>query len=95
MKTVQALAFIANILLLLCIDFYLWTVSWCWGFGGLLGIVGFFIGFSISAGMTLAPRDYWRNSSYAIFRKKLAYGNSIAGSTTVITSFILMALEML
>lgn len=91
MKVVQAIVFVANILFLLVVDAYLWTVSWCWGLGCIIGIVGFFIGYSLSGGMTLAPRDYWRNSQYAVFKKKLAYGNSIAGVTAVIASLVLMA----
>ena len=91
MKVIQAIVFVANVLLLLIADAFLWTISWRWGLGGIIGIVGFFIGYSLSGGMTLAPRDYWRNSQYAVFKKKLAYGNSIAGVTAVIASLVLMA----
>jgi hypothetical protein len=94
MKVIQAIVFVANVLLLLIADAFLWTISWRWGLGGIIGIVGFFIGYSLSGGMTLAPRDYWRNSKYAIFKKKLAYGNSIAGATAVIASFVLMVFDV-
>ena len=92
MKFIQAIVFCGNIFILLGINIYLWTLSWCCGVGGLIGIVGFFIGYSISDGMTIAPRDYWRLPKYEVFKKKLAYGNSIAGGTTVIASFVVYAI---
>lgn len=95
MRLVKAIVFVSNLLGLLIINIYLWTVAWSWGLGGLIGIVGFFVGYKLSDGMTIVPRDYWRNSSYEIFKKKLAYGNSIAAATGVIASFILMALDAL
>jgi len=76
-------------LVLLGINIYLWTVSWIVGLGGLVGIVGFFVGYSISDGMTIATRDYWRFPKFDIFKKKIAYGNSIAGGTTVVASVII------
>ena len=90
MRLIKIIVFFSNILLLFVINIYLWTVSWCWGLGGVIGIVGFFVGYRISGGMTLAPRDYWRDPEYKIFRRKIAYGNTIAGSVAVISSFIIM-----
>lgn len=95
MKFIYIIAFLINILIIIAIDLYLWKASWCWGAGGLIGLAGFFVAFRISRDMVLAPRDYWRNSQYSIFKKKIAYGNTIAALTTVIASFVFMALDQL
>ena len=84
-----------NVMMLSAICLYLWTVSWCWGLGGIAGIIGFFIGYWISPAMTIARRDYWRLPEYAVFKKKIAYANTIAGTTIVTASFITMGMAML
>ena len=91
MLIIKASVFILNILAILCVDIWLWTLSWCSGVGGL---VGFLIGYSVSGGMTIAPRDFWRLPQYAIFRKKLLYGNSIGGSVTAIVAIVLFILKV-
>ena len=70
MLIIKASVFIFNILAILCVDVWLWTLSWCSGVGGLAGLVGFLIGYSISGGMTIAPRDYWILPDYEVFRKE-------------------------
>ena len=93
MLIIKASVFILNILAILCVDLWLWTLSWCSGVGGLVGLVGFLIGYSVSGGMTIATRDYWRLPDYEVFRKKLRYGNSICGSTVVATTVILYIIK--
>ena len=93
MLIIKASVFILNILAILCVDLWLWTLSWCSGVGGLVGLVGFLIGYSVSGGMTIAPRDYWRLPDYEVFRKKLRYGNSICGSTVVAMTVILYIIK--
>ena len=93
MLIIKVSVFILNILAILCVDIWLWTLSWCSGVGGLVGLVGFLIGYSVSGGMTIAPRDFWRLPQYAIFRKKLLYGNSIGGSVTAIVAIVLFILK--
>lgn len=93
MLIIKAAVFIFNILAILCVDVWLWTLSWCSGVGGLVGLAAFLFGYSISAGMTIAPRDYWRLPDYEVFRKKLRYGNSICGSAVVVTTIILYIIK--
>ena len=93
MLIIKAAVFIFNIIAILCVDIWLWTLSWYSGVAGLAGLAAFLIGYSISAGMIIAPRDYWRLPDYEVFRKKLRYGNSICGTTVVITTFILYIIK--
>ena len=93
MKIIKLQLFLCNIIGWVIADIYLWAFSWCLGVGGLLGLIGFFIGYSISGGMTIAPRDYWRLPDYEVFKKKMRYGNSIAGSVTAISAFVLFVIK--
>ena len=94
MKLIKGFIFFVNVIGWLITDIYLWTLSWCSGIGGLAGIAAFFFGYSVSQGMTIAPRDFWRLPQYAIFRKKLLYGNSIGGSVTAIVAIVLFILKV-
>ena len=93
MLIIKATVFIFNVIAILCVDVWLWTLSWCSGVGGLVGLVEFHVGYAISAGMKLAPRDYWRLPDYEVFRRKLSYGNSICGSATVVATIVLYIIK--
>lgn len=93
MKLIKTFVFIGNILSWLIADIYLWTLSWCCGIGGIVGLMGFFWGYSISKGVAVAPRDYWRLPDYDVFKKKLIYANSIMGSVTVTASIVLYMIK--
>lgn len=90
---IKHLTFCINVLVLIIIDIVLWTVSIACGIGGLIGIISFFIGYSISGGMAIAPRDYWKFPEYQVFKKKLGYANAIAGGTTLVATYVLMVLS--
>lgn len=60
-----------------------------YGAGGVLGIIAFFIGYSISGDMIVAPRDYWRLSKWDVFMKKLGYGMSAFALVLFLASGIL------
>lgn len=94
MGVIKAIVFLCNILGWLIVDIWLWTLSWCSGLGGIIGIISFFIGYSVSARMILAPRDYWRETDYSIFKRKLLYGNSVAGAVAVIAMFVFYILRV-
>lgn len=93
MKSIKFVTFCINVLILIIIDIVLWTISVTCGIGGIIGIISFFIGYSISGGMAIASRDYWKFPEYHVFKKKLAYANSIAGGTTLVATYILMGLS--
>lgn len=69
---------------MLGVGFTLWTENPLYGVGGLVGIVAFFIAYAISGDMIIAPRDFWRLSSWQVFRKKLGY----AITAYVIVTFV-------
>ena len=73
-------------------DLVLFGYDLIYGIGGVIGIVGFFIAYSISGDMIVAPRDYWRLSSWQVFRKKFGYGMSTYVMVTFIASGILAAI---
>lgn len=89
MKAIQFILLVLNTILLIILDLVLWNTSWMFGLGGIIGIVGFFIGYAISVDMSIAPRDFWRFPKYEIFKKKIAYGNSIAVATCFIATAII------
>ena len=95
MGIIKLILFVLNVIGWLVADIYLWTISWYCGIGGIVGLIAFFIGYTISGGMTVAPRDYWRLPAYEVFKKKIRYGNSIAGSVAVIAVIVLYLVKSL
>jgi hypothetical protein len=73
-------------------DIFLFSEDVLYGVGGVIGIIGFFIAYSISGDMIVAPRDYWRLSSWQVFRKKFGYGMSTYVMVTFIASGVLAAI---
>lgn len=90
MRFVEIVIVVYNVLLLLVLDLaYLWPTSWMFGLGGVFGIGGFFAGYAISSDMSIAPRDFWRFPKFEIFKKKLAYGNSVAVITSLVVGLVI------
>lgn len=73
-------------------DIFLFTEDVLYGVGGVLGIIGFFVAYSISGDMIVAPRDYWRLSSWQVFRKKFGYSMSAYLVVTFIAAALLSAI---
>ena len=67
-----------NIIALIAMDIMFWTESTASGLAGVLGIIAFFIGYALSVEITIAPRDFWVNSAFGIFIKKLGVANMAA-----------------
>ena len=84
MQVLIFLSFILAIAFMLGLDVVLWMENPLYGIGGLVGIVAYFIAYAISGDMIIAPRDFWRLSSWQVFKKKVGY----ALSTYVIVTFI-------
>lgn len=85
------LSFAIAIAFMLGLDVVLWMEGALWGIGGIAGIIAFFIAYAISGDMIIAPRDFWRLSSWQVFRKKMGYALSTYLIVTLIVAGILGA----
>lgn len=92
MRILTFLTFVIAITIMAGMEVFLFSEDVLYGIGGVIGIVGFFIAYSISGDMIVAPRDYWRLSSWQVFRKKFGYGMSTYVMVTFIASGILAAI---
>ena len=76
---------------MLGLDFVLLTEDPLYGIGGLIGIVAYFIAYAISGDMIIAPRDFWRLSSWQVFKKKLGYAFTAYLIVTLVAAGLLAA----
>lgn len=74
MRVLTFLTFVIAMIFMVAMNIFLFSEDVLYGIGGIIGIIGFFIAYSISGDMIIAPRDYWRLSSWQVFRKKFGYG---------------------
>ena len=77
---------------MLGLDLVLWAENPMFGIGGILGIIAYFIAYSISGDMVIAPRDFWRLSSWQVFKKKIGYAFTAYLIVTFVTSGLFGAL---
>ena len=92
MRILTFLTFVIAITIMAGMEVFLFSEDVLYGIGGVIGIVGFFIAYSISGDIIVAPRDYWRLSSWQVFRKKFGYGMSTYVMVTFIASGVLAAI---
>ena len=92
MRVLTFLTFVIAITCMVGMDIFLFSEDVLYGVGGIIGILGFFIAYSISGDMIVAPRDYWRLSSWQVFRKKFGYGMSTYILVTFISAAILQVI---
>ncbi|NDV82471.1 hypothetical protein [Bacteroides sp. 51] len=78
MGCITGFLLLCNIALIIVADILLWMFSATMGLFGLIGVAAFFIGYTFSVEMSIAPRDFWVNPEFDIFIKKLAYANTCA-----------------
>ena len=71
MRVLVCLSFILVIAFMLGLDVVLWMENPLYGIGGLVGVIVYFIAYAISGDMIIAPRDFWRLSSWQVFKKKM------------------------
>lgn len=74
MRFFVVFTFVVAIAFMIGLDVVLFCENALYGVGGIIGIIAFFIAYSISGDMIVAPRDYWRLSNWEVFKKKFGYG---------------------
>ena len=92
MRVLTFITFVIALTIMVGMDIFLFSEDVLYGIGGIIGIIGFFIAYSISGDMIVAPRDYWRLSSWQVFRKKFGYGMSTYILVTFISAAILQVI---
>ena len=91
MRVLVFLSFCLSIAFMLGLDVVLWMEESLYGIGGIVGIVAYFIAYSISGDMIIAPRDFWRLSSWQVFKKKVGYAFSAYLIVTLVAAGALAA----
>ena len=79
---------------MLGLDVVLWIENPLYGIGGIVGVIAYFIAYAISGDMIIAPRDFWKLSSWQIFKKKVGYAFSTYLIVTLVAAGILGAVYM-
>lgn len=92
MRILTFLTFVTAMVFMIGLDVVLFMEDPLYGIGGIIGIIGFFVAYSISGDMIVAPRDYWRLSSWEVFKKKFGYGFSAFMLVALIASAVLSAI---
>ena len=92
MRVLTFLTFVIALSIMVGMSIFLFSEDVLYGVGGVIGIISFFIAYSISGNMIVAPRDYWRLSSWQVFRKKFGYGMSTYIMVTFVASALLSAI---
>lgn len=92
MRLLTFLTFVIAMTFMVGMDIFLFSENISYGIGGIIGIIGFFIAYSISGDMIIAPRDYWRQSSWEVFKKKFGYGFGVYIMTTFVAAGVLGAI---
>lgn len=92
MKIIVFLSLCFSIAFMLGLDLVLWAENPMFGIGGILGIIAYFIAYSISCDMVIAPRDFWRLSSWQVFKKKIGYAFTAYLIVTFVASGLIGAL---
>ena len=74
------------------LDVVLFEEEVMYGIGGIIGMIGFVIAYSISGNMILTPRDFFFESSWGIFKKKMGYAFSTYIIVACVSAAILAAI---
>ena len=91
MRVLSFLLLTFQILLMIGLDIVLFDYNIYYGFGGIIGIIAYFIAYAISVDMAIAPRDFWFQTSWGIFKKKVGYAFSAYLIVTMLAAGILGA----
>lgn len=73
MGCLTLLIFLFNLTIAVAIDAAFWGMGWTLGLAGAIAIIGFLLAYAISEEAALSPRDFFWNSEWGIFCKKLTW----------------------
>ena len=80
MQFIISFLLILNIGAVIVIDIAAWAlIGWQIGVAGLISIIAFIIAYGISVEAALSPRDFFDNSEWDIFCKKVVWAWGAAG----------------
>ena len=91
MRILVFLSFCLSVAFMVGLDIVLWMEEPLYGIGGIVGIIAYFIAYAISGDMIIAPRDFWRLSSWQVFKKKMGYAFSAYLIVTLVAAGVLGA----
>ena len=91
MRAIVFLSFCLSVAFMVGLDIVLWMEEPLYGIGGIVGIIAYFIAYAISGDMIIAPRDFWRLSSWQVFKKKMGYAFSAYLIVTLVAAGVLGA----
>lgn len=92
MRVLTFLSFLVAITFMIGLYIVLFMEELVYGIGGIVGMIGYFIAYSISVNIIVAPRDFWFQSSWKIFRKKMGYAFSTCLIVTLVAAGVLGAI---
>lgn len=90
MGCITLILFFINFAIAVAVDIAFWGIGWSLGLAGAIAIVGFLIAYAISEDVALSPRDFFWNSEWGIFCKKLAWAWGTALVIYAIAYFAIM-----
>lgn len=89
MRVLSFFAMLLAIAFIVGMDVLLFSADVSYGIGGIIGIIGYFIAYAISVDMTLSPSDFWFQSSWEIFKKKMGYALGTYILTTLVAAGVI------
>lgn len=92
MRVLSLLTMLIAIAFMIGLDVVLFMERPIYGIAGIVGLIGYFIAYAISVHMTVSPSDFWFQSSWEIFKKKIGYAFSTYLIVTLLLAGILRAL---
>ena len=92
MRVLSLLTMLIAIAFMIGLNVVLFLERPIYGIAGIVGLIGYFIAYAISVDITVSPNDFWFQSSWEIFKKKIGYAFSTYLIVTLLLAGILRAL---
>ncbi len=92
MRFITGLAFIGNVVGWLFLIMILFVEDGFLGTGGLIGLIGFFIAYSVREGFAVSVADYIFQPEWDVFKQKIKWANGVGFTTGFIGAALIMAI---